>query len=248
VFLDAFTRLLEAHCPPALVRAALADPAACAPLQAELDRSGFADLLRPEADGGAGFTLPDFAPIAMACGASLVPLPFPETVVERGVGGPLCENAHAALAAATMAGACQRLLAMTIAHTTTRHQFGRPLSAFQAVQQQVAVMAEEVAAATLAAHIGLAGPGFAPERSAVAKLRANEAAELVTAIATQLHGAIGVTADHDLSLYTAALIRWQRSHGTAAHWAERLARHRLAAAPPDSAAYIHALLQPGAPP
>jgi acyl-CoA dehydrogenase len=243
MFAEAFTRLLEVHCPPGLVRAG--DPAALAALDAEIGRSGFLDVLRPEAEGGGGLTLAGFAPLVMAAGAFLLPLDFAGRAVERATGAAPDEVARAALVAAQMAGAAGRLLEMTIAHVTTRRQFGRPLAAFQAVQQQVSVMAEEVAAATLAAHIGLGGPGFAPERSAVAKLRANEAAEVVAATAHQLHGAIGATLDFDLQLWTGALRRWQREAGTASHWAGVLARHRLAAAPADSAAYIRTHLQPG---
>jgi alkylation response protein AidB-like acyl-CoA dehydrogenase len=245
MILDAFTRLLEAHCPPSLVRAALADPSAVAGLEAEIGRSGFLDVLRGEADGGGGLTLAEFAPLVMAAGAFLLPLDFAGRARARATGAAPDEVARAALMAALMAGAMGRVLEMTIAHVTTRRQFGRPLAGFQAVQQQLAVMAEEVAAATLAAHIGLAGPGFAPERSAAAKLRANEAAELVAASAHQLHGAIGATLDFDLQLWTGALRRWQRDAGTASHWAVVLARHRLAAAPADSAAYIRSHLQPG---
>lgn len=247
MFLDAFTRLLEAHCPPAVVRAALADAAAAASLAAELERSGFPDILRPENEGGAGLPLPQFTPLVIAAGRFLLPVPFAEQAVERATGSPISREAAAALTAAKMAGAAQHLLDMTITHVTTRRQFGRPLAAFQAVQQQITVMAEEVAAATLAAQIGLAGPGFAPARSAAAKLRANEAGEAASAIAHQLHGAIGATQEFDLQLYTGALARWQREAGTASHWAEVLARHRLTAAPADSASYIRTHLQPGAP-
>lgn len=244
MFVAAFTRLLDAHCPPALVRAAAAGPAA-AGLEAEIEASGFLDVLRPEADGGGGLTLAGFAPLVMAAGAFLLPVDFAGRAVERARGAAPDDVARAALVAALMAGAMGRVLEMTIAHVTTRRQFGRPLAAFQAVQQQVSVMAEDVAAATLAAHIGLGGADFAPERSAVAKLRANEAAATVAATAHQLHGAIGATAEFDLQLWTGALRRWQGEAGTASHWAGVLARHRLAAAPADSAAYIRSTLEPG---
>jgi acyl-CoA dehydrogenase len=228
MFLDAFTRLLETHCTPALLRAAQADPAAADPLRVALAESGFLDILLPEDRGGAGLSLADFAPLAMAAGSFLLPIPFAEPAVERLAGAPLPPEAATALTAAHMAGACQRLFAMTVDHVTTRTQFGRPLSGFQAIQHQVAVMAEELAAATLAAHIGLAGPAFAPERSAIAKLRCNEAAELMTATAHQLHGAIGATAEYDLQLWTTELRRLQRTNGTAATHALALGTARAA--------------------
>lgn len=228
MFLDAFTRLLETHCTPALVRAAHVDPAAAAALRAAIAESGFLDILVPEDRGGAGVPLAEFAPLAMAAGRFLLPVPFAEPAVERLTGAPITPEAAAALTAARMAGASERLFQMTVDHVTTRTQFGRPLSSFQAIQHQVAVMAEEVAAATLAAHIGLAGPGFTPERSAIAKLRCNEAAELLSATAHQLHGAIGATAEYDLQLWTTELRRLQRTHGTAATHALALGTARAA--------------------
>lgn len=228
MFLEAFTRLLESHCTPALVRAAQADPVAADPLRKALADSGFLDILVPEERGGAGLPLADFAPLAMAAGSVLLPVPFAEPAVERLTGAPLAPEAASALTAAHMAGACQRLFQMTVDHVTTRTQFGRPLSGFQAIQHQVSVMAEEVTAATLAAHIGLSGPGFSAERSAIAKLRCNEAAELLTATAHQLHGAIGATAEYDLQLWTTELRRLQRANGTAATHALALGRSRAA--------------------
>jgi acyl-CoA dehydrogenase len=91
-------------------------------------------------------------------------------------------------------------------------------------------MAEEVAAATLAAHVGLRGPGFTLERSAIATLRCSEAADIVGAAAHQLHGAIGATAEFDLQLWTAELRRFQRAHGTASAHALALGRARAATA------------------
>lgn len=247
MFLDPFTRLLAQHCPPALVRAAQADPAQAAPLGQELEKSGFLDVLLPEADGGAGLPLCDFAPLVIACGAHLCPLPYAEQAVARWLGVPqsaLSDEVRAALVAAQMAGAIERLLDFTIDHATTRQQFGRPLSAFQAVQQQLAQLAEEVAAARLAAHIGMAGPDFTTARSAAAKIRCNEAATLSTSIAHQLHGAIGATAEYDLQLFSRALWRWQLEGGSTAHWAERLGRDRLNSGQ-GSVPYIQSHLETG---
>ena len=234
MFLEAFTRLLETHCPPAVVRGVHADPQAAEPLRNAISQSGFLDVLVPEQDGGAGLSLPEFAPLAIAAGRFLLPVPYAEPAVECLTRQPLGKDAAGALAAARMAGACQRLLDMTIDHVTTRTQFGRPLSGFQAIQHQLAVMAEEVAAATLAAGIGLRGPGFSIERAAIAKIRCAEAAETVAAIAHQLHGAIGATAEHDLHLWTLELKRLQRLHGISAGWAIELGKTRATSPGQDS--------------
>ena len=245
MLLDAFTRLLDGHCTPAFVRACRADPALAAALAAEIEGAGFHAILLPEEQGGAGLPLPGLAPFLIACGERLAPVPFGETALQRAGHGELPLHARAALRAAEMAGMAARLLAMTIAHVTVRAQFGRPLAAFQAIQQQVALMAEDVAAATLAAHIGLGGPGFTPARSAAAKLRAGEAAVRIAAIAHQLHGAIGATAAHDLQLWTGALTEARLADGSESHWAVVLGRHRLDDCPADGASYVRTYLQPG---
>src|ERR1043166_3320564 len=49
--------------------------------------------------------------------------------------------------ASQMAGAIAAALSLSVAHTRQREQFGRPLAAFQAIQQQLAVLAEEAGAA-----------------------------------------------------------------------------------------------------
>jgi acyl-CoA dehydrogenase len=211
MILESFTRLLDAHCTPAVVRAAQTDPSAADPLRAALAESGFLDVLLPEAEGGAGLSLPDFAPLVMAAGRFLLPVPFAEPAVER-LSGSLSAEAAAALTAARTAGVCQRIFEMTVDHVTTRTQFGRAISSFQAIQHQVAVMAEELAAATLGAHIGMRGPDFSAEGSAIARVRCAEAAEQIAATAHQLHGAIGATAEHDLQLWTTELRRLHRSN------------------------------------
>jgi len=57
----------------------------------------------------------------------------------------------AVLRAAQSAGALRRALALSIEHANTRQQFGRALGKFQAVQQALAVLAEESAACGSAA-------------------------------------------------------------------------------------------------
>jgi acyl-CoA dehydrogenase len=140
-------------------------------------------------------------------------------------------HAGALLTAVLMAGAMQKVLESTLAYANDRAQFGKPIGRFQAVQQQLAVMAEQVFAARMAAELGCANGGIDAHalRAAVAKARAGEAAEKVVAIAHAVHGAIGVTADFDLQLLTRRLQEWRGDFGSAAFWHPRIGAELLGA-------------------
>lgn len=126
----------------------------------------------------------------------------------------------AALHAALIAGALQRAFDLTLQYANDRVQFGKPIGRFQAIQHQVSVMAEHVAAARMAASIAFARGRRtpAPLAAAVAKARASEAAALVAGIAHAVHGAIGITGEFDLQLFTRRLHAWRLAHGSEAHW------------------------------
>lgn len=141
----------------------------------------------------------------------------------------LLMNWAATLTTASMAGAMNRVLEMTLEHVNNRRQFDRPLAKFQAIQQQVSVMAERVAAAGVAARLALARdlPGPSALDAAIGKTIADGAAIVVSAVAHAAHGAIGITAEHDLSLYMRRLKRWQASFGSAGYWTRLLGAARL---------------------
>ncbi len=136
----------------------------------------------------------------------------------------------AAVTAALLAGAMDRVLEMTVAHANQREQFGRSIGKFQAIQHQLAVMAEQAAASRMAAQMGCSGNGPWPQplRAALAKARTSEAAALVAATAHAVHGAIGVTAEFDLQLYTRRLHEWRADFGAETHWNRVLGRALLA--------------------
>jgi acyl-CoA dehydrogenase len=144
----------------------------------------------------------------------------------------------AGLAAAKMAGAMARLLEMSVRYANERVQFGRPLGKFQAIQQQLAVMAEQVVSAKVAARIGMSGEHFDPVRVAMAKTRTSEASHMVVAIAHAVHGAIGVTEEYDLQLLTRRLKQWQLAFGSESHWAGRLGEARRSTRMETTADYI----------
>lgn len=134
----------------------------------------------------------------------------------------------AAVASALMAGAMARLLEMSLHHASERQQFGRSLGKFQAIQQQLAVLAEQVLSAQVAARGAFVGDRFDPVRVAAAKCRANEAAVHVCNIAHAIHGAIGATEEFDLQLYTRRIKLWQLAFGSESYWGARLGQARIA--------------------
>jgi len=136
--------------------------------------------------------------------------------------------AAAAVASALTAGAMARVLEMSLRYASERQQFGRSLGKFQAIQQQLAVLAEQVLSAQVAARSAFAGTAFDPVRVAAAKCRANEAATHVCNIAHAIHGAIGATWEFDLQLYTRRIKQWQLAFGSESYWGGRLGMARLA--------------------
>ena len=146
---------------------------------------------------------------------------------------PLTEPAAAYLAlarAVAMAGCLERMLELTLQYAGERQQFGRPISRFQAVQHNLAVMAGETAAARRAADAAvdaLHGDRFELEVAA-AKSRIGEAAGVAAEIAHQVHGAMGFTHEHQLHHFTRRVWAWRDEHGNETFWQQRLGRHLTA--------------------
>lgn len=158
-------------------------------------------------------------------------------------GAPLDVLAAAAYAG-LIAGALERVLAMTLDYANQRSQFGKPIGRFQAVQQQISVMAEQVWAARMAAQLAFQGGEGqpAPLLAATGKARASQAAPLVADIAHAVHGAIGITEEYDLQLYTRRLREWRLAGGSEAHWHERIGAHALSSGS-DALSYLRGALQ-----
>lgn len=132
-------------------------------------------------------------------------------------------------------GALDAAVEFSVAHTREREQFGRPLSAFQAVQHTLAGMAGEVErarAATELAVAAVAAHGFDTPQAdyavTVAKVVLGRVVPTVVTAAHQLHGAIGVTIEHRLWLATMRARSWIDEFGDTAQHARRLGRMTLA--------------------
>lgn len=132
----------------------------------------------------------------------------------------------AAVQAAQMAGAMERVLRSTLTYANERSQFGKAIGKFQAIQQQMSVMAEEAFASRMAAEMGCASTSSAPDSTlaAVAKARCSEAAWTVASIAHAVHGAMGITEEYDLQLHTRRLHEWRLSYGSESYWNLQLGR------------------------
>jgi acyl-CoA dehydrogenase len=136
----------------------------------------------------------------------------------------------AALRGLMMAGALESVLEMSVAYSMERTQFGRPISKFQAIQQQLATLAGEVAASTMAAHaITSAYADLTALDIAIGKARIGEAVSACTDIAHQVHGAMGYTLEHSLNHRTRRLWDWRSEYGAERHWQLLVGREFLAA-------------------
>ncbi|MBS0639567.1 MAG: acyl-CoA/acyl-ACP dehydrogenase [Proteobacteria bacterium] len=134
-----------------------------------------------------------------------------------------------ALARATMmSGALERALDLGVTYAQERVQFGRPISKFQAVQHNLAVLASQTAAAVAAANFGIDALGKDADREtlliAVAKTRVGEAATLACELAHQVHGAIGFTKEYSLQLSTRRLWSWREEFGSDPEWAVQVGK------------------------
>lgn len=185
-----------------------------------LEESGFLDVLRP---GDEGMALEDIFPLALAVGAR-PEAPRVLDEIARRAADPVPRALAATLAAGEMAGAMIAVQAMTVDYALVRKQFGREIGRFQAIQHQLAVMAEETTAARIAAEAAFVGPAAeaSETRAAAAKLRCGEAATQVAAIAHAVHGAIGVSEEFSLHPYTRRLRELALAHGGETWWATRL--------------------------
>jgi acyl-CoA dehydrogenase len=144
-----------------------------------------------------------------------------------GVDAALLYRLGALLRAVMMAGALDEVLTLTVQYANDRVQFGRPIAKFQAVQQQLSVLAEHVAASGVVAAAAVevaAAKGDFPFAVAVAKARVGEAAGKVAEIAHQVHGAIGFTHEHRLHHLTRRLWSWRDEFGVESEWQQELGR------------------------
>jgi alkylation response protein AidB-like acyl-CoA dehydrogenase len=129
--------------------------------------------------------------------------------------------------AAELTGVAQRAMDMSVAYAKERHQFDRPIGAYQAVSHACAGMLYEVEEARsltyYAAWAADAEPESLPLAAAMAKARASDAAWDVTKAAIQAHGGIGFTWEHDLHFLLKRARAGGQMYGPASRHRERVA-------------------------
>ena len=163
------------------------------------DADGIAISERPGIDGGAIATIL-FSDCKVPTDCVLSRANRSEDLLSRAI-------LHTRLAlAAELTGIASKALELTIAYTSDRVQFGKPIASFQAIQHRLVDMwmeAEFAAAAVVNAVDVLQSEDDDAAQLAVlaAKARAGEAAFSICRRAVHLYGAMGYTDECDIGLY-----------------------------------------------
>ncbi len=141
--------------------------------------------------------------------------------------GTAAFDAGALACAAQLLGAGYTLLDTSTEYAKNRVQFGRPIGQFQAIKHHLAdaMVALEMAAPLLyGAAISVANDAPTASRDvSAAKIACGDAAYLAARKALQVHGAIGYTAEYDLSLWLTKVRALITAWGTPADHRARVA-------------------------
>jgi len=112
--------------------------------------------------------------------------------------------------AAEMLGAAERALEITVSYLRTREQFGRPIGSFQALQHRAALMHIDLQLARACVAEGWRAAederGDLAAAAALAKFMAGEAVHRISSETVQMHGGLGMTAEHVAGRY----LKWAR--------------------------------------
>lgn len=140
-----------------------------------------------------------------------------QKIIQRAAVAKCCE----------MVGCIQQALDMTVDYAKERKQYDRPIGSFQVIQHYCADMATDVDGTRLSTYQAawMLSQGLpCTQEVAIAKAWAGEACQRVMALAHQIHGAIGVTIDHDLQYYTRRAKAAEVSFGDASFYREIVAQ------------------------
>jgi alkylation response protein AidB-like acyl-CoA dehydrogenase len=149
--------------------------------------------------------------------------------------------------AAELSGTMDAAFEMTLDHVKRRFQFGKPLIAQQTVQHQLAECKVAIEGSRWLARRA-AFEGGDPEFAAAAAAYASRAAGMVLMSTHQLTGALGITDEFTLTVWTMRLQALRLELGGAAAHAQALARARYviraSAASPANATSVQTAVVP----
>ncbi len=122
--------------------------------------------------------------------------------------------------AAQLLGAGRRLLDMSVEYAAQRSQYGNPIGGYQAIKHLLADVVTQLELARpllygAAVSLDTTSSNAARDVSA-ARVACADAAYLAARTALQVHGAIGYTAEHDLSLWLTKVRALRSAWGTQA--------------------------------
>lgn len=129
------------------------------------------------------------------------------------------------VSAAELVGAARATLDLTLEHLRIRHQFGRPIGSFQALQHRAVdclIQIELADAVVKEASRSMSAALASQARSSIAsraKARAVEAATLMARESIQMHGAMGFTDECDAGLFAKRIL-------TTSAWLGNMHHHR----------------------
>lgn len=130
---------------------------------------------------------------------------------------------------AALLGGGERMLNMAVEYAGQRQQFGRPIGEYQALKHALADVRVALDFARPLVHgaareLGAAS-ATAPRDVSAAKVATAEAAQLAARTALQVHGAIGYTLEHDLSIWLLRTRALVSAWGTPAAHRTRVLEH-----------------------
>lgn len=134
--------------------------------------------------------------------------PFDDAALDRAV----------LAASAQLVGAGERVLADSVTYVKQRKQFGRQIGSYQAIKHQLA----DVRIALDFARPLVLGAALGEVPVSAAKVYAADAANLAARTGLQVHGAIGYTAEFDLSLWLNRIRALVTAWGTPAYHRARV--------------------------
>lgn len=170
-----------------------------------------------------GAELDSISPMRRLTGVTATgdPMPIDQNVYARAFNEASLANS------AMLVGAGERLLAEAVEYAKVREQFGKPIGEYQALKHQLADVRVALSFARpliWSAALSTDQESVSADRDvSAAKIRAAEAAELAALASLQVHGAIGYTLEHDLSLWLNWVPALVATWGTPAFHRDRVA-------------------------